>query len=214
MIKGPRQYAGKDAGFRALMRIVLLLACSAQFATTHAQDEPYDPDKVKAAFLFHFGGYVDWPEAVSKRERFVIGVLGANTVADELERIAPGRSIEGKPVAVRRLRTAEDIADAQIVFIGKDEAARLSSIAKSLRGRPILLVSEADGGLQLGAAINFRISERRVRFEASLPHAARAGLALSSRLLSVAMRVEKTGRLLEGARRRHASLARACAWRA
>jgi hypothetical protein len=75
-----------------------------------------------------------------------------------------------------------------MVFVGR-ESARLVSIARSLAGTPVLIVSEAPGALEQGSMINLVVSDGRVRFEVAPQTAERNGLRISSRLLAVAQSV-------------------------
>src|SRR5580765_4111873 len=96
----------------------LLLACAFVVAAGLASHSPAQADaqadeyRVKAAFLYKFGGYVEWPDRSFARadSPVVLGVIGADTLADELAQIVSGRSVNGRPVLVRRLRPGDPIA--------------------------------------------------------------------------------------------------------
>jgi hypothetical protein len=160
-------------------------------ASTPAPTAAFSEDEVKAAFLYNFGSHVQWPPAARAENTISIAVLGAATVAGELERFVQGRTIQGMPVRVRRLRAISELAGEEVLFIGADENWRLAQLIESV-GSPTLVVTDAPDGLTDGAMINFRVVDRRVRFEISVPRAQEAGLMLSSRLLSAALRVETT----------------------
>lgn len=167
-------------------------------APARAQEPAYSPAKVKAAFLYHFGAYVEWPENAQPDDVITIAVLGSEAIADELGEILPGRSVQNRAVRVRKISSVEDIGDAQIVYVADNQRSQLAQAVTALRGRPVLLVTDMPDGLERGAVINFAIVDRRVRFEISVPAAKQAGLGLSSRLLGVALRVEKSGSFIEG----------------
>ena len=80
--------------------------------------------------------------------------------------------------------------DAELLYIGPEHSDRLPELVAALGNRPVLVVADAPNGLQRGAMVNFRLVDQRVRFEISLRNAKAAGLMLSSRLLSAAIRVE------------------------
>jgi hypothetical protein len=178
----------------ARWRVALLVAC---FLTGNAvaQEAVYQEDEVKAAFLYHFATFVQWPEATHSDEVFAIAVLGADGVASELDKFLPGREIQGRPMEVRRVRAIKQLEDEAVIFIGSKASSRLSELVREVENRPVLVVTEAPGALRDGAMINFQLVDRRVRFEISLPAAERAGLELSSRLLSAAMFVDTTSAL-------------------
>lgn len=179
----------------AILPVVCCLALATLFAGTGralAQEGAYEPEDIKAAFLYHFATFVLWPEEDRTDGPFTIAVLGADRIAAELEAYLPGRSIQGRPMRVQRLESIGDLEDAAVLFIGSSENERLPRLLQRVAGRHMLVVTDARGALDLGAMINFRLVDRRVRFEISLPAAERAGLELSSRLLSAAIYVDTT----------------------
>lgn len=164
-------------------------ACSAQ------AEEPGTPEhQVKAAFLYKFAGYVDWPAAAFARPDtpLTIAVTGADVVAAELVQATSGRTVEGRSVTVKRVKSGESLAGVHILFVGKAESARLSQWAQSAQQNSTLIVTESDGALAQGSVINFVMADRRVRFEVALDSAEKSKLKLSSRLLAVALQV-RTG---------------------
>jgi YfiR/HmsC-like len=163
--------------------------CSAPAA---AQEVVYQEEEVKAAFLYHFATFVEWPLTTSIEQPFSIAVVGDDEVAAELERFLPGREIQGRPMQVRRLNSLDDLADDAMLFIGAEESHRLPELIGRVQDQSMLVVTEAPGALKEGSMINFQVIDNRVRFEISLLAAQRAGLELSSRLLSAAMSVDTT----------------------
>ncbi|MBI3526341.1 MAG: YfiR family protein [Betaproteobacteria bacterium] len=147
--------------------------------------------RVKAAFLFKFGGYVEWPDSAfpSKDTPLVIGVAGADVLAEELSQVVAGRTMNGRPVSVRRVRGGEPLSSVHVLFVGRPEMGRLTDLAA--QARPILTVTDTEKGLALGSIINFVVADNRVRFEVSLDAAKRSGLRIGAPLLSVAMRVQE-----------------------
>ncbi len=168
----------------------VLLACAFAAAAGIAADLEATTleRRVKAAFLFKFAGFVDWPEAAFARPEapFTMAVAGDEQVAAELSQAVAGRTIEGRGVAVRRLRDGDALGGVQLLFVARGESARLTQWIRMAQGRPILVVTETEGALGHGSMINFILAEGRVRFEISLASADRSGLVLSSRLLAVA----------------------------
>lgn len=142
---------------------------------------------VKAAFLYKFLAYVDYPQDAAP---LVVGVLGADAIGAELARITSGRNVGGRAVTVRVLHDGDGLTGLHMLFIGAD-AQRGAVLLRGAQQQGVLTVTESDNGLQQGSVINFRLVEERVRFEVSLPAAEKNGLKLSSRLLSVAYHVLK-----------------------
>lgn len=154
-----------------------------------AQEPVYDASQVKAAFLYHFGTYVQWPTAGSSTDPITIAVLGEENVAGQLAQFLPGRRIRERPLEVRSIESIGQLGDEEVLFIGSAHNRELSTLIEAIGERPVLLVTDATGGLDSGAMVNFQLVDSRVRFEISLPRAQQAGLTLSSRLLSAAFRV-------------------------
>jgi hypothetical protein len=152
--------------------------------------ETYTAEAVKAAFLYRFTGYVEWP-GPTKAEPFTIAVLDAQPVADALARLLPSQTVGGRPAYVRAISGLDELGSAEVLYVGRGPESRVARVARSLQSRPVLLVTDQPGALDRGSMLNFVIVDRRVRFEVSLAAANRAGLNLRAGLLSVAHRVEK-----------------------
>lgn len=149
--------------------------------------------KVKAAFLYKFLGYTEFPATVfsDAAAPVVIGVIGADELAAELARIVSGRTVQARPIAVRVIRDGEAPGAVHLLFVGGSDSARVKGVLKTAQPAPMLLVSEAENGLQQGSVINFKLVDERVRFDVSLEAADKHSVKLSSRLLTVANQVHK-----------------------
>lgn len=167
-----------------------LMLASAQPGEAAAQALSAPVDEVKAAYLYRFVGYIEWPEAAfaTPSSPLVIGVAAADAVYAELNRVLDGRTAHGRAVVARRLATGDPAEGVQVLFVG-DSALLRSAWLQRMRDRPVLLVSDAPQGLENGSALNFVLVDDRLRFEASLRATERAGLKVSSRLLALAQRV-------------------------
>ena len=171
----------------------LLILASVQPGGAAAQVLSAPADEVKAAYLYRFVGYIEWPETAFARPSspLVIGVAGADAVYAELNRVLAGRTAHGRAVAARRLAAGDPTDGVHVLFAG-DAALLGSAWLQRVRDRPVLLVSDAPLGLEGGSTLNFVLVDDRLRFEASLQAAERAGLKVSSRLLALAQRVVGT----------------------
>jgi hypothetical protein len=159
--------------------------CAAQVPPVAKLDVRRDESQIKAAFLYKFTAYVDWPDGAfaTADAPLTIGVIGADALATELEQVVAGRKVNDRLVAVRRLKPDDPLKGVQIVFIGQGTSMHL-------RPSPgLLVVTEAEAALTQGSVINFVLVDRRVRFEIALDAAEKNGLRLSSRLLAVAEKV-------------------------
>jgi hypothetical protein len=149
--------------------------------------------KVKAAFLYKFLGYTEFPAAAlgEAGAPVVIGVVDADDLAAELTRIVSGRTVQSRPITVKVFRDQEPPSGVHLLFVGGLDAQRVRTVLRSAQPAPMLLVTEAEDGLRQGSVINFRIVEERVRFDVSLEAADKHSVKLSSRLLTVANLVHK-----------------------
>lgn len=171
--------------FKKLVVLVLLVPlCAFGQALEH---------EVKAAYLFRFLAFVEWPQSSFLRpdSPIVIGVLGDEAVLEELRAIVPGRVVQGRPVAAVRLqldnnRQGASLAGVHVLFVGGEASAQLARLAPT---RAILVVSDAERGLDQGAVVNFVRAEGRVRFEVAVDAAEQRELRISSRMLAVASSV-------------------------
>jgi hypothetical protein len=166
--------------------------CASPGASAQVGPGPAVPERtVKAAFLYKFAGYVQWPAApdAAAGDPLSIGVLGAADLARELAVVTSGRTVADRPITVRRLAPGDSLDDLHVLFVGRDEGDRLGDSLEAARGRPILIVTESEGALDDGSMINFAVDRQRVRFDVALSSAERSGLRLNSRLLAVARRV-------------------------
>ena len=147
--------------------------------------------RIKAAFLYKFCGFVEWPPAsfAEPAAPFTIGVLGADALADELARVVEGRAVAERPVLVRKLRRGASLAGLQVLFVGGQDAARLADILQGAKGLPLLTVTETRDRQAEGSMINFVLVDDKVRFDVALPPAEAGHLRISSRLLAVARKV-------------------------
>ncbi len=180
---------------RLACRLALLCAAAlAGWSAGAAEDATSLEQRVKAAFLYQFASYVEWPaQSFAQPDTPVtIAIMGAETLAAELKQLSAGRTVGGRKVDVKQIRPGETLAGVHMLFIGGTDNARLAQVAQAAKTRPVLIVTEAGGALGQGSMINFVIVERRVRFEVALDAVEKSGLRLSSRLLAVAQQV-KTG---------------------
>ncbi|MGC8784070.1 MAG: YfiR family protein [Armatimonadota bacterium] len=165
---------------------IVLFAVANMLAVAIAQN--YKEAEVKAAFLYHFTSYVEWPASAfaSNSSPFVIGVLGKSEVFPPLQNVVRGKNWNGRSFVVRHVDTAKEMRECHILFIADTEAKRLPQILEILDDAPVLTVGESEGFAQKGGMINFFIEQNRVRFEINPDAAKRVRLTISSKLLHLA----------------------------
>ncbi len=152
--------------------------------------------QVKAAYLYNFGRFVQWPAkgAANNDSTFTICVLGQDPFGPVLDSTLAGESIEGRPVVTRRLSKPQEAADCRILFINSTEQKHLREILVALDSEAVLTVSDMPDFSRRGGMIQFVLEGERVRFEVNLASAENARLTLSSELLKVATTVRKNDR--------------------
>jgi hypothetical protein len=150
------------------------------------------PDQIKAAYIYNFGNFVDWPADVfpAPDSPLRIGVVQAEGLAELLTRTIAGRTVRGRGVAVRTLQPREPATDVHMLVIGKLPKPQLGEVLVAARGRPVLLVTESEGALVQGSMINFVTEDDRLRFEIAPKTAEQSRLTISARLLAAALKVE------------------------
>lgn len=183
---------------RSLLHAILVLLATSFLASDpgtapRAGVEPDDAPpplelQVKAAFLYNFAKFANWPGGTFRGpdSPLVIGVVGGDPFREALERGVAGKTVGGRPFAVRRVRDPVTDPGSHILFVAAGESRRLPRLLEQLGDAPVLLVGETPGFASDGGVINFFIEENRVRFEVNLTAAERARLRLSSKLLSLA----------------------------
>jgi len=175
----------------AMLCLSALSALLALFVLGNRADatDSYSEDSVKAAYLYRFSGYINWPDDGDLDAPFVIDVLGSPGVARELRRLLPQHFGSRRATQVREVSGNRDLGRAQIVYVAAGHSSFLRSLTPSPQLPAMLLVSDEAGGLGAGSVLNFLTIDRNVRFEVSLTAADRWGLKISSELLGVAIRV-------------------------
>jgi hypothetical protein len=175
---------------RALILVFLVAArlCGAAEDPAAAVQE-----RIKAAYLYKFPGYVEWPaESFAEAAApIVICVAGAHGLADELEQAIAGKRVGERGLRVRRLLRNDDACDGgHMLYVGRDlERARATELLEQARGKPLLTVTNSDSPQPRGSVIHFVLVADRVRFDVSREAAEQNRLRLASPLLSVARHV-------------------------
>jgi hypothetical protein len=175
--------------------LAVVCRCTIALAAGFALVRAASPEKaalteyeVKAAFLFNFAKFVDWPGSELRRGNapMVLGVLGEDPFGEVLDRILQAKQINKHPLILKRFQCGADPTGCHVLFISASEKDRLPEIVRAFEGRAVLLVSETDRFLECGGMINFYIESASVKFAINLEAAQRSGLRISSKLLSVA----------------------------
>jgi len=147
--------------------------------------------QVKAAFLYNFGKFVEWPAAVMPQgtSPIVVGVFGKNPFGAELEKLVRDKTINEHPIKIRQPQTPEDLRSCHMVFVSEEEGKRLPELLAALKGASVLTVGESQKFAELGGIINFVQEDGKLRFEINGDSAVSARLRISAQLLKLAKTV-------------------------
>jgi len=146
--------------------------------------------QIKAAYVYKFAGYVDWP-APPREERaaaFTVGVLGDNPFGSALFALE-SRTYGDEPVAVRQIASVAEASSCHVLLISDSESGRLEEIVAALHGQSVLTVSEIDGFVEAGGMIQLMVHKNKVRFSINLIAARQAKLNIHASLLALARHV-------------------------
>jgi hypothetical protein len=145
--------------------------------------------RLKAAFVFNFAKFVEWPpEAFTNATApIVIGILGDNPFGQDLEETVNAKTVNDRPFEIREFHSATDARKCHILFICTSEKDKLSQIFDALRDTNVLTVGETDGFTDNGGMINFVRQGTKIRFQINADAAKAARLKISSKLMSLAL---------------------------
>ncbi len=175
-------------GFLAFLLALAPIPAGADQAPTDFQ--------VKAAYLFNFLKFVEWPEnpGADPHAKWEIGFVGQTPISEELARMAVGKNVLGRDLEIKTLQASENLRACNIVFISDSEKKRLPAILNALRGSSVLTVADMDDFIGAGGMVQFVVEDARVRLSIDLGAATRAHLKISSKLLLLAHVVGGTER--------------------
>jgi hypothetical protein len=178
-----------------LMRLLLSIYFYCACCTVYAADQKpveLNESQIKAIYLYKFSAHVEWPQSAFSQDDspFVIGIIGSEEVAAELSMLSNGQQLNNRTIRVRTIKIGEVINDVHVLFIDQRESNNLEALLTNLQLTPVLIVTEKNGALSAGSIINFVPVDDHIRFEISLISADINNLKISSRLLSVAQKIE------------------------
>jgi hypothetical protein len=193
---------------RYIFAVLLVLLAGAIAPRSRAGSEPSQEYKVKAAFLYNFLKFVDWPKETTAdaNEPITIGIIGKDPYGNAFEPVKD-KDVKGKKVVLKRFKSFEELktssADDErqmekhiealkkchLLFVCSSESKSLKEILKHVKDQPVLTVGEMPGFLEAGGIMNFLMEDNKVRFEVNAAAAKHAKLKIRSQLLRLAKRV-------------------------
>ncbi len=164
-----------------------LIVLTAGLVQAHAEARVIDEYQVKAAFLFNFAKFVEWPATAFNSADAPLGicVLGENPFGSALEETVRGMEVAGRRFVIRKISEARQAAGCHILFMGASDRRRSRFVLEELKESSILTVGETEDFIANGGVIRFKLKDERLRFEIDAGAAARERLKISSKLLSL-----------------------------
>jgi len=174
----------------AILSVLLGVCCTPQLLP--AQSSQPAEYEVKAAFLYNFAKFVQWPPEAfpSPTAPITICVISDERFQSILGQTLIGKTAQDRPLVVRRLQSPpQDLRQCHIVFVSSAERGTIGDLLTGAKESSVLTVGETDGFAQRGGMVNFVILDNRVRFEINHQSARSSGLRISARLLQLAANV-------------------------
>ncbi|MEJ2622214.1 MAG: YfiR family protein [Candidatus Thiodiazotropha sp.] len=156
--------------------------------TFAAQEPELEAGLLKTVFLYNFAKFTRWPENPQKTIKNTIFLcsVGADDLTNNLPKLA-GRALHGKSIVTRNLKNLQDLDYCHTLYLAKSAKNRLPEILKTIKGKPILTISEIEQFSQQGGMIELTQDKDKLRFSINLTTTRSSGLELSARLLDLAI---------------------------
>ena len=168
---------------RHALRLLVVLASLAKVCVGQGADE-YE---VKAAFLYNFTKFIEWPAATEPSPSFAICILGDDPFEAVIDRVAAGKTVNGRALQVRRLKEPADARQqCQVVFVGASEKSRAAKLIETTRGTPVLTVGESREFVRMGGMLFLSTETGHVSVVISDVATKAAGLKVSAKLMTLA----------------------------
>lgn len=181
LVRGP----WRRGAAAALVAALLWTLCIAQPATAQRGAEL---DELKAAFVYQFGNFVQWPNDAfeSPEAPLVICIVGNDAMADMLTQSTRNKTLNGHPIHVVKVDPGDKLPASHIVFLDASEYRQSQDLLDKLDAQPVLTVGDDDDFIRDGGVIRLYKQGSKLRIEINVEAADRAGLKISSKLLSLA----------------------------
>jgi YfiR/HmsC-like len=165
------------------LKFILVIILLQGTYSLYAQEEKYI-----GLFIYNFTKFFDWPDNM-KTGNYNIEVLGHKSVFDELTRLTSGKSVGSQTIVIKNLNTVDQLTNSHILFVGHWQSRSMSNILAKINGNNTLIISESEGMLDAGSAINFVIRDNGIKFEINLSNARKKGLKVDPRIRELACKV-------------------------
>jgi hypothetical protein len=179
-VRGWRKHGAKH-WYKAGLIVCLLLASAA------GQVQRADEDRVKAAYLYNFAKFVEWPSTsfAGSGGPMLICSIGDERLTDALQQTARGKQAQGRSIEIKEVAAVDELKSCRILLIAFRDKGRIAPILRSVQLANILTVGQSEEFIRLGGIINLTRHENNIELEINPKAAETAGLKISSRLLAV-----------------------------
>lgn len=175
---------------RIITTIFLFLAAVQALWPASAACAPESPEYlIKAGFIYNIARFVEWRDGQAPSQDLILWILGEDPFGDNIRAIE-GQTVNGRRLVVHRAAGLEAVKKCHILFICPSEMERMEGYLRSLQGSTVLTIGDTPGFARMGGIINLLKVGGSIRFEVNVEAAGRAGLALSSELLKLAIIVK------------------------
>ncbi|UCH13833.1 MAG: YfiR family protein [Bacteroidales bacterium] len=143
--------------------------------------------RAQAMFIYNFSRLIEWP-ANYKSGPFVIGIFGSSAVANEITSYTTGKKVGTQSITVQQLKSIDEISRCHILFIPFSRTKQLGQVVAKISNMSTLVITEKNGAIDVGSAINFLIIGDKLKFEIKQSNASKYGIKVSSKLQEMAFK--------------------------
>jgi len=189
----------RSTGRLGLLGLIVGVVITPLYAA--ANDEPQPIDKVKAAFVFKFAKFCEWPEdAAPTDDAFRIGIAASGSMVEALRQALKGKTINDLPIELVVSESPGALAECHIVFFGEDDEDRNEEILREVTKHPVLTIGDGSSFIEQGGIIHLFQQNNKLRFDIHLDVAKQANLKISSKVLDLATHVIGSASSIEDGR--------------
>jgi YfiR/HmsC-like len=176
--------------FRKIRKELFLWIALVALCTGLAQGA--NPSQLKAAYIYNFAKFVVWPARESAgSDSILFCVYGKDPVGDALNDSVAGKVVNGQTIVVRTVDTTEDAQVCHVLYIGHAAQGRMPTLLSAFQNSPVLTVGDSPAFFAAGGMIDFVVESKQLHFAINVRAAQKAGLKISSRLLSLAIEIKQ-----------------------
>lgn len=170
--------------------VLPLVVSSVTAANAGSASKEYE---IKAAFLYNFVKFVQWPSQsfASPESPIIIGVFGQNPFDGELERDVQGKKINGRRIEIRWVQNADDARQTQLLFVDASSDSKLDELMGAIKDVRVVTVGESDAFAHHGGTITFTTQGDKLRFAINIGSVERTGIKISAQLQKLATEIKR-----------------------